>query len=119
MLINEYFNTDEFKCKCGCDEVIVNQKLVKALTDVREYFKKPVIITSGFRCEGHNNKVGGSKKSKHILGAAADFKVKDVHADEIADYLLEKYPDTYGIGRYKVRTHLDVRMQKARWDKRK
>jgi hypothetical protein len=41
-----------------------------------------------------------------------------VHDDKVADYLEEKYPDKYGIGRYIGRTHLDIRKTKARWDNR-
>jgi hypothetical protein len=48
-----------------------------------------------------------------------DFWIKDVHADDVADYLESKYPSKYGIGRYVGRTHVDVRSDKAyRWDYR-
>ncbi len=34
----------------------------------------PIIITSGFRCKEVNEAVGGSPKSNHLLGCAADIR---------------------------------------------
>ena len=117
--LSRNFSRYEFACKCGCGFDFVDAELIKVLEQVRFHFdKSPITITSGCRCETHNQKVGGSAYSKHIKGIAADFKVKGVHADEVASYLERTYPDKYGIGRYKGRTHIDIRKSKARWDKR-
>ena len=59
-----------------------------------------------------------AETSKHLDGLAADFIVRGVAADDVATYLEQQYPDRYGIGRYTGRTHLDVREDKARWDRR-
>jgi uncharacterized protein YcbK (DUF882 family) len=77
-----------------------------------------VRIKSGNRCDAHNKAEGGAEGSKHKLGIAADIVVTNVHADEVADYLEDKYPHCFGIGRYKGRTHIDVRVKPARWDNR-
>ena len=115
----KYFKRSEFACKCGCGFDVVDFELLHVLTDVREHFGKPVTMTSGNRCIQHNSMtVGASSKSMHVKGMAADFKVEGVHADVVADYLEAKYPDRYGIARYLGRTHIDVRSNKARWDKR-
>ena len=37
----------------------------------------PIIINSGFRCEAVNRKVGGVRNSQHLLGQAADIRLKD------------------------------------------
>lgn len=118
MRVSKYFKRKEFECSCGCGFDVVDTELLKVLEKVRIHFAKPITITSGNRCVAHNRKIGGASKSKHIFGTACDFKVKNVHADIVADYLEEEYPDTFGIGRYKGRTHLDIRKSKARWDKR-
>ncbi len=34
----------------------------------------PIIITSGFRCEAVNRKVGGVRNSQHLVGQAADIR---------------------------------------------
>lgn len=37
----------------------------------------PFIITSGYRCEAHNEAVGGKSNSAHTRGRAADIKATD------------------------------------------
>lgn len=53
--------------------------LVENILDpLREAYGRPIIVTSGFRCERLNNLVKGSKTSQHRLGQAADIRtVKD------------------------------------------
>jgi len=115
----KYFKRLEFACKCNCGFDTVDYELAEVLDDVREHFGKPVTITSGCRCDAHNAKVGGAKNSVHKTGQAADFRVKDVHADDVAMYLHNKYPNKYGIGRYVGRTHVDTKSGvPRRWDKR-
>ena len=114
----KFFKRREFECSCGCGFNTVDFELSEVMDDVREYFGEEVTITSGCRCIKHNKLEGGADSSKHIIGQACDFKVKNVHADVVADYLEKKYPNKYGIGRYNGRTHIDVRLSKARWDMR-
>ncbi len=45
----------------------------RVLEPVRAMFGKPVIITSGYRCGTVNRLIGGSVRSQHMLGEAADF----------------------------------------------
>lgn len=115
---SKYFKRSEFTCKCGCGDANINEKLLPVLDDVREHFGSPTTITSGKRCAKHNKAVGGAEFSQHVIGTAADIQVKGVSPDAVADYLESKYPDTYGIGRYKSWTHIDIRSKKARWDLR-
>ena len=44
------------------------------LDPLREAYKNPIIVTSGFRCEELNRLVGGSKNSHHRTGQAADIR---------------------------------------------
>lgn len=118
MLDSAYFKRSEFTCKCGCGFDTVDAGLLNVVTDVRIEFQKPVIINSGCRCPEHNKAIGGSPRSQHVIAKAADIKVKGVHADKVADYLEEQFPGEHGIGRYKGRTHIDVREGCARWDNR-
>lgn len=130
MKISANFNRHEFECECGCGFDSVDIELNKSLEDIRAYFSQKlrpvrVVITGGNRCHAHNETIeGAAENSKHIKGIAADFRLfyqggdEQVPADLVAHYLDEKYPDKYGIGRYKDRTHLDVRETKARWDNR-
>lgn len=115
MKLSPHFNSQEFACKDGCGACEVEPMLLDVLEKVRTHFNQPVIVVSGRRCANHNRKVGGVPKSQHLLGTAADIKIKDVTPKAVADYLESIYPDSYGIGRYKTFTHIDVRDYKARW----
>lgn len=50
--------------------------VVDLLQPLRDYLKKPIIITSGYRSHDINVKVGGSLNSQHLIGQAVDFHVK-------------------------------------------
>lgn len=116
--MNEYFQRSEFACQCGCGMDTVDYELLKVLTDVREHFGKPVICTSGNRCDLHNNGIG-APKSQHTLSKAADFYVRGIEVGAVHSYLEYKYPDQYGLGLYERENggwvHIDVRGHKARW----
>lgn len=120
MRVSNNFLRSEFACKCGCGFDAVDITLNEVLEDVRKHFGgNSIKITSGNRCPKYNATIpGASSKSQHTKGMAADFRVKNVHEDRVADYLEEKYPDWFGIGRYEGRTHIDVRSTPARWDNR-
>ena len=71
------------------DEVIENLKslCMGVLQPVRDYFMKPMIISSGFRCEELNTKIGGSKTSQHVFGQAADIEVLEIGNLELSDWI--------------------------------
>lgn len=51
-------------------------KLVDAVLDpLREFYGKPINISSGYRCEKLNKAVGGSSTSQHKTGQAADIQI--------------------------------------------
>lgn len=116
--IAKNFRVREFACEDGSDIVIICRELVDTLQKVRNYFGAPVTITSGYRTVSHNKKVGGSEDSKHMYGVAADFVVKGVKAEKVADYLETLVPYSCGIGVYKKENfvHLDWRPNKSRWN---
>ena len=41
---------------------------------MREAYGKPIIVTSGSRCEKLNKAVGGAASSQHVKGEAADIR---------------------------------------------
>jgi hypothetical protein len=110
-------------------------RLVDALEDERAYFvakygEGTKIQTTGRnRCYRHNEKeqkkvnpsyVPYSSNSTHMFAQASDHKVwkpdgTQVDPREQYDYLDKKYPRSHGIGLYRNRCHLDVRVSKARW----
>lgn len=52
------------------------------LDPLREAYKKPIIVTSGFRGAELNTKINGSKTSQHMKGQAADIKSKEDTIEE-------------------------------------
>ncbi len=114
--LSEHFDREEFTCPCSCTQDTVDYVLVKVLEDVREYFNKPIVINSGYRCASHNRDIGGSTNSQHTKGKAADFRVIGIAEEEVVSYLESIYPNEFGIGIYQGRIHLDVRSSKARWE---
>lgn len=67
----KYFKEEEFRCPC-CGKVKVSRLLLENLDRMREIYKKPIIISSGYRCRKHNKEVGGKTTSAHLKGMAAD-----------------------------------------------
>lgn len=56
--------------------VIENLKriAVNVFQKVREYFEKPIRVSSGYRSFALNKAVGGSKSSQHVTGEALDIQ---------------------------------------------
>lgn len=56
----------------GIDKNKLTQELRDKLLDLEDLYKGDLIITSGFRGEEYNAKVGGVKRSSHLKGLAVD-----------------------------------------------
>lgn len=57
------------------------------LEPIRAHFDVPVVISSGFRSAALNRAVGGSSRSQHSKGEAADFTVAHYTVTEIFNWL--------------------------------
>ena len=59
------------------DYVLHNlERLVNLVLDpLRDAFDHPILVNSGYRCEALNAAVGGSPRSQHRLGQAADIRL--------------------------------------------
>ena len=110
----KHFWREELACNCMCGQDTIDYELADLLDSIREYFGVPVTVTSGNRCPSYNAEIGGGLHSQHLLGKAADIKVKGVKPQDVADFA-ETLLDEGGIGRYNSFTHVDVRNRKARW----
>jgi uncharacterized protein YcbK (DUF882 family) len=113
MSLSKHFNRKEFACRCGCGFDTVDSMTLEALESIRQHFDKPVNVTSGCRCLVHNKAVGGSERSQHTKGRAADIQVKGVEPSAVADYATSL---GLSVGRYDSFTHVDSRSGlAARW----
>ena len=65
------------RCGISNEPTIEHLENLKAIAlnifqPARNYFKKPIFVSSGYRSEALNEKIGGSKKSQHSKGQALD-----------------------------------------------
>lgn len=118
--ISENFQYKEFDCHGSgcCSTTVIDEKLVEYVQRIRTHFGKPVTITSPYRCETHNRRVGGATKSYHMQGRAADIVVQGVSSREVAKYA--ESIGILGIGLYETSadgyfTHIDTRTTKSFW----
>lgn len=72
------------------NEIIVNLTALvnNVLQPIRNYYKKPVKINSGYRSPELNSLIGGSKTSDHCLGYAADIEISAVSNPDLAKWIL-------------------------------
>jgi len=120
--LSEHFDREEFQChNCDCGKNTIDYETMEVLEDVRCHFNKPTHVNSGHRCKKKNDSLSASSPtSQHLDGRAVDIRVDDVSPDLVWKYLIDKYPNKYGIGRYEYFTHLDTKSGiKRRWDSRK
>ena len=76
-----------------------NQQQIDSLTalvdnvldPLRERFKRPIIINSGFRSKDLNSAVGGSNTSQHMKGEAADIYAGTREGNRELFELIRKY----------------------------
>jgi len=61
------------------------EKLMLVMDKIRKYVNKPIRITSGFRCEALNKKVGGVTNSIHKTGLACDFTFINITENQIKE----------------------------------
>lgn len=85
-----YFTDDEFRCSCGCERSEMQPEFIELLNTIREDFGKPMVISSGFRCENHSaerNKPNGP--GTHNTGWAADVAVQGADAHRLVKIALK------------------------------
>lgn len=123
MKLTNNFSLAEFNSKDGSlapAKVVENLKILsEQLEALRDYLGKPITVTSGYRSPQHNLKIGGALKSYHVLGMAADIKVKGITPKKVAEaiefLIKEKKMLQGGIGTYRRWVHYDFRGRRMRW----
>lgn len=106
--LTKNFNSREFDSKdLPYSGNLMDQHLVYLLQTIREKINKPLVITSGFRTQAYNKKVGGVFNSSHMSGLAVDISaITGVEKFLIIKYALEVGITRIGIGKNFI--HIDV-----------
>jgi zinc D-Ala-D-Ala carboxypeptidase len=68
---------------------IENLKLLceKVLQPIRDSYRSPLIISSGYRCRQLNKLIGGASGSQHQFGEASDFSVSGYNHLEVIKWI--------------------------------
>lgn len=103
MAVSAHFSDREVRCP-HCNRNNVDPSLLDALEDLRASIGRPIVLDSAYRCEAHNRRVRGAKRSQHIYGRAADLVTHVTLAEVLA---VRRFS---GIGtKGNLARHVDVR----------
>jgi uncharacterized protein YcbK (DUF882 family) len=91
-------------------------KLATVLQIIRDYYCKPLMITSGFRPIAWELKRNRGGKSQHTTGLAADFRVSSVPLQEVYAFINATFKKGgRAINPVANFIHLDLRPEYATW----
>lgn len=97
----------------------LHEVTMRALVPVRRRYGRTT-ITSGWRSDAHNTRVGGVTNSRHRYHAhptqpAVDFLCATMDPEDWAGLLEDLLPTSAGIGVYGRHVHVDLRPVRTRW----
>ena len=91
------------------DTACLKPALVGVLKSIERHYRRPIIVTSGYRSPSYNQRVRGARNSLHMYCAAADVQIEGVSKWELARYV-RSMPGRGGVGTYchTESVHVDV-----------
>lgn len=116
--VSPHFNLREFQCKgnnCCAGAVKVDSELLEKLEQLRVRLGKSLILSCGYRCPQHNEKVGGTPNSFHTQGIAADVRTTNLGMSPLEVARIARDIGFTGVGVYdgyhnkRGFIHVDVR----------
>ena len=87
---SKYFSKEEMTCKCGCGQEAMNIEFMGMLDDLREYYGKPMIVTSGYRCPEHPVEARKKRRGAHTYGRAVDIAVSGSETHDFLKHVFEQ-----------------------------
>ncbi len=93
--VEEFISSDTAKSKkidnTPSELVLSNLNMLcnNILEPLKTLIKKPIYISSGYRCLALNTAIGGSKTSQHMEGKAADIKAKGLTTEELFQLIIK------------------------------
>ena len=82
------FKESEFACK-HCGKAEMDPDFMFRLQTLRTRYRKPMTITSGYRCPEHPIEAAKSSPGPHSTGKAADVGVQGAEAHRVLSIALE------------------------------
>ena len=77
-MITPNFSVNEMACRCGCGTAEMDPEFMRMLQELRDQMQGPLRVSSGRRCDHHNDRVSTAKNKKngvHTLGQASDILI--------------------------------------------
>ena len=117
-MITPNFSRSEMACRCGCGHDEMDQEFMRMLQALRDEIG-PMPVTSGFRCDAHNNDVITVKNGPHTLAKAADILISGERAMQLFEKARQIGFSGIGLnqkGKHHMRfIHLDTVDRRALW----
>jgi uncharacterized protein YcbK (DUF882 family) len=117
--ITKDFKAREFDCPCDhCSQTFIDDELVLKLQEMRDMLAFPIKITSGYRCDHHQEELRemgfetARGRSEHQEGKAADIKTGHHLGVELEEAARAVGFKAVGVG--KAWVHVDLRDDKER-----
>ena len=76
MRLTKNFTVEELACPC-CAVALMGTEFMDKLQILRTHCGFPFVVTSGYRCKGHNEEVSPNSQGDHTTGLAVDIQIKD------------------------------------------
>lgn len=110
-------NFGTYVTNSGVNTFCLVPNLRLAIWSIETFFRKRVVVSSGYRDPWHNADVGGKDASYHMKCMAADIFIPGVDKSRLIAYAYRN-PLIGGLGCYPGRSfiHIDVRSRPRGWD---
>ena len=82
-MITANFSVKEMACRFGCGTLKMDSEFMWMLQELRDQMQGPLRVSSGTRCDHHNDVVSTAKNKKngvHTLGQASDILISGERA---------------------------------------
>jgi len=111
---SDYLHSDEIHCKCSsktCHYTLINPTVIDAFLKTRIEAGVVFRINSFYRCQNHNDAVGGVDESSHTTGNALDISTRGFTGKEIEEIvkIAKKYFDYVQV--YPTFIHLQINVE--------
>jgi uncharacterized protein YcbK (DUF882 family) len=83
------FSRSEFVCRFT-DKCEMDFEFIEVLQEIRDEYKKPIIINSGYRDRKHPLEIDKATPGEHTLGLAEDIRCSHLDAIKILEIAIKK-----------------------------
>ena len=66
-MISANFSVNEMACRCGCGTSEMDPEFMRMLQELRDQMQGPLLVSSGRRCDHHNDAVSTAKNKERAM----------------------------------------------------